>query len=121
MEKKISRWIQVFSAIQFVVYMLGFYNFAAFATKHKQLFSLDLTSLSGIYYWSILSMLCVLGLVMSIYVYVNYKNKRNAGKMIAILSFLSPIIFCWFLIVPATLSLLTIFFIRVDELENQRQ
>ncbi|KRM19310.1 hypothetical protein FC40_GL000290 [Ligilactobacillus hayakitensis DSM 18933 = JCM 14209] len=121
MEKKISRWIQVFSAIQFVAYMLGFYNFAAYATEHKQLFSLDLTSLSGIYYWSILSMLCVLGVVMTIYVSANYKRKRNAGRVIALFSFLSPIIFCWFLIVPATLSLLTIFFIHVDEIENQRQ
>ncbi|MFD1464738.1 hypothetical protein ACFQ4L_01350 [Lapidilactobacillus mulanensis] len=118
MNKSVRTSVLSLNIVQLLIYLVGFYNFAAGITHHQRLFNTDITSLPGICYWSLLSMISVVGLVLSIYLLVKQRQVRSVGLIISTIAFASPIIFMFFLIIPATLSLLAIIFLRIDNAEN---
>ncbi|WP_125607474.1 hypothetical protein [Lapidilactobacillus bayanensis] len=121
MNKSVRTSVLTLSIVQLVVYLVGFYNFAASITHHHGLFNTDITSLPGICYWSLLSMISVVGLVLSIYLLVKQRKAKSVGLIISTIAFVSPVIFMFFLIIPATLALLAIIFLRIDNAEAQSQ
>lgn len=114
MKEKILSWMYALTTFQLVIYLLGFYNFAAKITNHAPLFSSDLDTLSGIFYWSLLSMVSVVGIVLASYLVFKHFFKNNVGLVLSIIAFASPLIFMLFLIIPATFCLLAIIFLKIS-------
>lgn len=116
MSKKNYNSVMSLVIVQLVMYLIGFYNFAAHATQHHGLFNNSITSLSGLWYWSLLSMFSVAGFVIAIYVMTTQRHV-SIGLVISAIAFASPTIFMFFLIIPATFALLGIYFMRIQQNE----
>lgn len=117
MKKKIIKILFIATIIQLVVYLFGFFNSVASQTGNTPW--VDVSTLwmnfSGIIYWSILSMISVVGFTLSIYMLASKKVQSNQaiGLIISAIGFGSPIIFSFFLIIPATLMILSLIFIKM--------
>lgn len=114
---KIIKNLLIVGYIQTVVYLFGFLNNVAKITGLDPF--VDLTRLwhnfPGVVFWSVLSMLSVIGFTLALYLLVSRAiiPKANVGIIIMAIGFASPIIMSQFLLVPATLMILGMIFIRI--------
>ncbi|MCI1986258.1 MAG: hypothetical protein LKJ69_01985 [Lactobacillus sp.] len=115
---KLRQAVWVLDLVEIVMALIGFYNFAANTTNHDPLFVTSLSSLSGLLFWALFSMLCVVGFTLSLYLMIGKKQSRSTGLLISAIAFGSPLLFSFFLIIPATLSLLGAIFIGIDDAEE---
>lgn len=113
MDKKVSNGIMVLDILQLLIYLVGFYNFAAEMTNQHGWFDMNITNLAGIGYWSLLSMISVIGFVLSIYLLVRRVKEIKTGLIVSAIGFASPILFMFFLIIPATLMILGGIFLKI--------
>lgn len=69
----------------------------------------------GIMFWSIVSMLCVIGFTLALYLLISraYPNNQQVGLIITAIGYGSPLFFSFFLLVPATLLVLGTIFINI--------
>ena len=118
MKQKLITLVSILTSIQFILDLVGFYNFAASSTDGQPLFGMTLSSLAGISYWSVLSMVAICGAVISVYMWQQPYFKHRLGILLTELSCLAPLVFAWFLIIPATLSLLALLFLRLNAIED---
>ncbi|MBS7576011.1 MULTISPECIES: hypothetical protein [unclassified Enterococcus] len=122
LNQKMLKIVISLNIIQTIIYFFGFFNKVAAQTGHKPL--VDVTSLwlnfSGIIFWSILSMLCVIGFTLTLYLLLSkaFVGNKNVGLIISAIGYGSPIIFSFFLIIPATLLILGTVFCKILILDS---
>ncbi|WP_206424120.1 hypothetical protein [Vaginisenegalia massiliensis] len=116
MTKKMVQSVFRLNIIQILVFLFGFFNSVAKLTGNKAI--VDISHISnnfhGIVFWSITSMLCVIGFTLSLFLVLSkeFHSRSNVGLIISAVGYASPIFFSQFLLIPATLLILGAIFIK---------
>jgi hypothetical protein len=97
------------SILEIIVYLFGFINWAASRSNFSPLLDIYTWKFGSIMYWSVLSCLAIVIIVLSFYSLNNEVDKL--GLILAIVGGFLPLIMMWFLIIPATVLILATFFI----------
>lgn len=117
MNRKIIQSLLVLNCLQIILYLFGFFNRVALQTG--KIPWVDVTRLwqnfYGIMFWSIVSMLCVIGFTLALYLLISrtYPSNQQVGLIITAIGYGSPLFFSFFLLVPATLLVLGTIFIKI--------
>lgn len=115
MAKKLLTIIISLNILQGIIYLFGFFNRIAIQTNRIPL--IDVTHIwynfGGIVYWTILSMVSVIGFTLTLYLLLSksFQNNQTVGLIISAIGYGSPILFSFFLVIPATLLILGLIFI----------
>lgn len=124
LNNKMLKTVLCLNLIQFCVYLFGFVNRVATQTGRNAL--VDVTRIwynfGGIVFWSILSMISVIGFTLTLYLLISkaFPAKQNIGLIISVIGYASPIIFSFFLIIPMTLLILGTIFGKVLILDSAK-
>lgn len=117
MNKKITSLILGFNVLQIIIYLFGFCNKVAVQTSHEPMIDITMVwnNFWGIMFWSVLSMVSVIGFTLTLYLLVSkvYPSNQIVGLIISAVGFGSPLILGFFLIIPATLLILGTLFIKI--------
>ncbi len=104
------------NVIQILVYLFGFFNKVAEWTGKTPIVSISSiwNNFYGILFWSVLSMLCIVGFTLSLYLLLSkiYDSKKTVGIIITAIGYGAPIFFSFFLLIPATLLIIGTVFIK---------
>ncbi|TYC50968.1 hypothetical protein ESZ50_00085 [Weissella muntiaci] len=116
MNLKYSKLVFSLNIIQAFVYIVGFVASVIYNTidQISWLNIYHLSSFTGTMYWSVVSMLSIIGFVFSLYILITTKLEfdKKLGFILSIVGFLSPIIFSFFLIIPGTILILAAIFTK---------
>lgn len=116
MHQKMIKTIFILNIVQTVIYLFGFFNRVAEQSGLVPLVYVTRLwgNFYGIIFWSILSMICVIGFTLSLYLLLSkaVDSKKTVGLIISTIGYGSPLLFSFFSIIPATLLILGIIFIK---------
>lgn len=116
MHQKMIKTIFILNIVQTVIYLFGFFNRVAEQSGLVPLVYVTRLwgNFYGIIFWSILSMICVIGFTLSLYLLLSkaVDSKKTVGLIISAIGYGSPLLFSFFLIIPATLLILGLIFIK---------
>lgn len=116
MNVKMVKAILCLNIIQIIVYLFGFFNKVAEMTGKIPWITISTiwNNFYGILFWSVLSMLCIVGFTLTLYLLLSkaFNSKRNVGLIVTTIGYGSPILFGFFLLIPATLLILGTIFIK---------
>ncbi|MDO1604663.1 hypothetical protein Q2T76_01180 [Lactobacillus sp. YT155] len=114
MNKSLIKGIFWLAIIQVIVYIFGFSNWAADTSGWKPLLNIYSSGFGTIMYWSVLGCLSVVITVLSIYVLSTKSVGKGEGLgiILSIIGSLLPLVLMFFLIIPATVLILAVFFIN---------
>lgn len=121
MDKLKSKFLSIIltlSLIQILVYLFGFVNKVLYQTGHTTLIRMgDIygPDFSNIIFWSLLSMISVVGLTLCLYLLLSnaFDRSKVVGLIVSAVGFGSPIILGFFLIIPATILILGVVFTKL--------
>lgn len=116
MHQKMIKTIFILNIVQTVIYLFGFFNRVAEQSGLVPLVYVTRLwgNFYGIIFWSILSMICVIGFTLTLYLLLSkaVDSKKTVGLIISAIGYDSPLLFSFFLIIPATLLILGLIFIK---------
>ncbi|MGG5337993.1 hypothetical protein IGJ48_000661 [Enterococcus pernyi] len=116
MHQKMIKTIFILNIVQTVIYLFGFFNRVAEQSGLVPLVYVTRLwgNFYGIIFWSILSMICVIGFTLSLYLLLSkaVDSKKTVGLIISAIGYGSPLLFSFFLIIPAILLILGLIFIK---------
>ncbi|MCM0582239.1 hypothetical protein H9L19_00460 [Weissella diestrammenae] len=116
MNKKFTTTIFALSIFQSLYMLFGFFNGVALTTLNTAWINIySFQTFSGVMYWSILSMLSIVIFTLILYLMIQkaYPAQKNIGLILGMIGSLAPIIFSFFLIVPATFMILAAIFMKL--------
>jgi len=116
MHQKMIKTIFILNIVQTVIYLFGFFNRVAEQSGLVPLVYVTRLwgNFYGIIFWSILSMICVIGFTLTLYLLLSkaVDSKKTVGLIISAIGYGSPLLFSFFLIIPANLLILGLIFIK---------
>ncbi|KRO25994.1 hypothetical protein IV88_GL001262 [Pediococcus argentinicus] len=114
MKNTILRILYPTIIIQILLYLFGFFNWAALVSSHTHpFFNMYSDSFGTLMFWSLLVVISIIGITLSIYLILMRQIPSNSiiGIILALIGFCLPIISFVFLIIPATVLILAAIFI----------
>ncbi|QIL50364.1 hypothetical protein G7084_02935 [Weissella coleopterorum] len=119
---KFSKTVWVLNIMQAIIFLAGFLSNTAYTTidKIKWFDIYSLSNFAGIMYWSVVSMVSIIGFVFSLYIVINNKIAKDSmmGMILSMVGFASPILFSFFLVIPSTVLIMAAIFNRNIKLMN---
>lgn len=125
MNKKMLKTVIVLNIIQCLVYLFGFLNRVASQTGLEPFVNVTTIwhNFNGIIFWSVLSMLSVIGFTLTLYLLLSsaFSSNQNVGLIISAVGYGGPIMFSFFLIIPLTLLVLGTIFCKLLILDSAKK